>query len=336
MSSRTTEPASETAADASRDEPSGSEESGGSGGESTTTVIIAFFANLAIAIAKTVVSLITGSASMMAESAHSWADTGNQVLLFVADKRGRKPADESHPLGYGRESYVWSLMAAFGLFSAGAVVSILEGVRKLTESSSEEASYTWAYVVLGAAFVFEGISFLQAFRQTRKEAKELERDVVEHAMQTSDPMLRAVFAEDSAALIGLVVAAIGVFLHQVTGSAVYDAIGSIVVGLLLGAVAVLLINQNRRFITGQESDPELREATLDRLKRLPGVERVAYLRLEFVGPRQTYLVASVDLDGEQPESRVAQRLRELEAELEHESYVREAILTLATKDEPAL
>jgi cation diffusion facilitator family transporter len=311
-------------------------ESGGSGGESTLTVIIAFCANFAIAIAKTVVSVVTGSASMIAESAHSWADTGNQVLLFIADKRGRKPADESHPLGYGRESYMWSLMAAFGLFSAGAVVSFLEGIRKLTASGSEEASYTWAYVVLGVAFVFESISFFQAFRQTRKEAKKLERDVVEHAMQTSDPMLRAVFAEDSAALAGLVIAAAGVFLHQVTGNAVYDALGSMLVGLLLGAVAVVLINQNRRFITGQESDPELKQATIDRLKRLPGVERVAYLRLEFVGPRQTYLVASVDLDGEQQESEVAHRLRELEAELEEESYVREAILTLATKDEPGL
>jgi cation diffusion facilitator family transporter len=337
MSSRTTDQASaKEQRSHSEAENSGSGDSGGSGGESTTTVIIAFFANLAIAIAKTVVSVLTGSASMMAESAHSWADTGNQVLLFIADKRGRKPADESHPLGYGRESYMWSLMAAFGLFSAGAVVSLLEGIRKLTASGSEEASYTWAYVVLGVAFVFESISFFQAFRQTRKEAKKLEREVVEHAMQTSDPMLRAVFAEDSAALVGLVIAATGVFLHQVTGNPLYDALGSMLVGVLLGVVAVVLINQNRRFITGQESDPELRKATIDRLKRLPGVERVAYLRLEFVGPRQTYLVASVDLDGEQPESEVAHRLRELEAELEEESYVREAILTLATKDEPAL
>lgn len=336
MSNKTTEPTSEKPAKQSGDQSSGQESAGSSGGESTRTVIIAFFANLAIAIAKTVVALVTGSASMMAESAHSWADTGNQVLLFVADKRGRKPADESHPLGYGRESYVWSLMAAFGLFFAGAIVSILEGVRKFTASGGEETSYTWAYVVLGAAFVFEGLSFLQAFRQTRKEAKELKRDVVEHALHTSDPMLRAVFAEDSAALVGLVVAGSGVFLHQVTGNPVYDAIGSIAVGLLLGVVAVVLINQNRRYITGQESDPKLREATIDRLKRLPGVERVAYLRLEFVGPRQTFLVASVDLDGEQPESQVAQRLRELEAELEEESYVREAILTLATKGEPAL
>lgn len=313
-----------------------SEADAASGGESTRTVVIAFFANLAISVAKTVAALVTGSASMMAESAHSWADTGNQVLLFVADRRGRKPADEAHPLGYGRESYVWSLMAAFGLFSAGAVVSVLEGVRKLGEPAGAEVSYTWAYVVLGSAFVFEGFSFLQAYRQTHREASELDRDVVEHAVRTSDPMLRAVFVEDAAALTGLVIAAAGVFLHQVTGSPVYDAVGSILVGLLLGAVAVLLINQNRRFITGQEADPALRAATIKRLKELPGVERVVYLRLEFIGPRQTYLVASVDLDGEQPESQVAHRLRELEDELEREAYVREAILTLATPDEPSL
>lgn len=315
------------------DAPARGEESGG---ESTTTVVVAFFANLAISVAKTVVAMITGSASMLAESAHSWADTGNQVLLYVADRRGRRPANESHPLGYGREAYMWSLMAAFGLFTAGAVVSVWNGVTKLAASSEEDVSYTWAYAVLGVAFLFEGVSFLQAFRQTRREARELERDVVEHALQTSDPTLRAVFAEDSAALVGLVVAGLGVLLHQLTGDPVYDAIGSIVVGLLLGVVAVLLINQNRRFITGQESDPKLRQLTIDRLKQLPAVSRVAYLRLEFVGPRQTLLVASVDIDGDQPESRVAYCLRELEAELERESYIREAILTLATPDEPSI
>jgi cation diffusion facilitator family transporter len=299
-------------------------------------VIVAFFANLAIAAAKTVVAMMTGSASMLAESAHSWADTGNQVLLFVADKRGRKTEDAAHPLGYGREAYMWSLMAAFGLFTAGAVVSVWNGVSKLTASSTEDVSYTWAYAVLGMAFVFESVSFLQAFRQTSREAKELERDVLQHALRTSDPTLRAVFAEDSAALVGLVVAGLGIFLHQLTDNPVYDAIGSILVGLLLGAVAVLLINQNRRFITGQESDPRLRELTIERLKQLPDVSRVVYVRLEFVGPGQTLLVASVDLAGDQPETKVAYTLRALEQELERETYVRAAILTLATPDEPSL
>ena len=299
-------------------------------------MIVAFFANFGIALGKTVVAMVTGSASMLAESAHSWADTGNQVLLFIGDKRGRRPADESHPLGYGRESYMWSLMAAFGLFTAGAVVSIWNGISKLSAASEEDITYTWAYVVLGIAFLFEGISFAQAFRQTRREARQIDRDVLEHAMRTSDPMLRAVFAEDAAALIGLVIAAIGVSLHQLTGNAVFDAVGSILVGTVLAVVAVVLINQNRRYITGQETDPRLQRMAVERLRELPGVNRVTFLRMEFVGPRQTFLVASVDLDGDQPESSVAHRLRELEEALEAESYVREAILTLATPEEADL
>ncbi len=307
----------------------------GSGGESTTTVVIAFFANLAIAVAKTVVALVTGSASMLAESSHSWADTGNQVLLLVADRRSRREVDPSHPFGYGREAYVWSMLAALGLFTAGAVVSVWNGVTKLT-ASSEDVSYTWAYVVLALAFFFEGISFTQAFRQTHREARDLDRDVLEHALETSDPTLRAVFAEDAAALSGLLIAALGIFLHQVTGNAVYDAIGSILVGLLLGVVAIILINRNRRFLTGQESDERLRDAAVERLKEMPEVARVTYLRLEYVGPRQVLMVARVDLAGEQPESKVAYMLRDLERRLKQDPNVTEAVLTLATPDEPSL
>jgi cation diffusion facilitator family transporter len=306
-----------------------------SGSESTTTVVIAFFANALIAAAKTFVALITGSASMLAESAHSWADTGNQILLFIADRRSRRPPDAAHPLGYGREAYVWSMFAALGLFTVGAVVSVWNGVTKLLEPG-DEASYFWAYVVLAIAFVLEGISFTQAFRQAHREAKGLERDVFQHALATSDPTLRAVFAEDSAALIGLVIAAAGIFLHQVTGHAAYDAIGSILVGLLLGVVAVVLINRNLRFLTGQESDAQLRDAGVHLLQQMPEVNRVAYLRLEFVGPRQVLFVASVDLDGEQPESQVAYTLRDLEGRLEKDPNITEAVLTLATPDEPSL
>jgi cation diffusion facilitator family transporter len=310
-------------------------EASSSGGESPTTVVIAFFANLIIAVAKTVVAVATGSASMLAESAHSWADTGNQVLLFIADRRSRRGPDDSHPLGYGREAYVWSMFAALGLFTAGAVVSVWNGVTKLFEAG-EESSYFWAYVVLVIAFLLEGFSFMQAFRQTRREARHLDREVFEHALATSDPTLRAVFAEDAAALIGLVIAAVGILLRQLTGNAVYDAVGSILVGLLLGVVAVVLINQNRRFLTGQESDTRSRDAALARIKQMPEVSRVAYLRLEFIGPRQVLLVASVDLAGEEAESRVAYTLRDLEYQLEEDPNVVEAVLTLATPDEASL
>ena len=304
-------------------ETDSSEPSESPGSESTTTVIIAFLANFAIAVAKTVVALITGSASMLAESAHSWADTGNQILLFIADRRSRRPPDASHPFGYGREAYVWSMFAALGLFTVGAVVSVWNGVTKLLEPG-DEASYLWAYVVLAIAFVLEGVSFTQAFRQTRREAKSLDRDIFRHALATSDPTLRAV------------VAGLGIFLHQVTGNAAYDAIGSIIVGVLLGVVAIVLINRNLRFLTGQESDARLRDAAVALLKKMPEVVRVAYLRLEFVGPRQVLLVASVDLAGERPESEVAYILRDLEGRLENDPNVTEAVLTLATPDEPSL
>jgi len=305
------------------------------GGESPTTVVIAFLANLLVAVAKTTVAVLTGSASMLAESTHSWADTGNQILLFIADRRSRRGPDDTHPLGYGREAYVWSMIAAFGLFTAGAVLSVWNGVTKLFEGG-EEASYLWAYVVLAIAFSLEGVSFIQAFRQTRSEARDLDREVLEHALATSDPTLRAVFAEDAAALIGLVIAAAGISLHQLTGNAIYDAVGSILVGLLLGVVAAVLINQNRRFLTGQESDTRSRDAALARIKQMPEVSRVAYLRLEFVGPRRVLLVASVDLAGEEAESRVAYTLRDLEGQLEENPHVVEAVLTLATPDEASL
>jgi divalent metal cation (Fe/Co/Zn/Cd) transporter len=230
---------------------------------------------------------------------------------------------------------VWSMFAAMGLFTAGAVVSVWNGVSKLFEAS-EDTSYFWAYVVLGIAFLLEGTSFAQAFKQTRREAKRYDREILEHAMATSDPTLRAVFAEDAAALTGLVIAGIGIFLHQVTGEAVYDAAGSILVGLLLGVVAIVLINKNRRFLTGQESDARLRDAALGLVKQMQEVARVAYLRLEFVGPRQVLLVARVDIDGEQPETKVAYTLRELEHRLEEDPIVTEAVLTLATPEEPSL
>ena len=303
--------------------------------ETTTTVVVAFSANLVIAVAKSVVAVVTGSASLVAEAAHSWADTGNQVLLLVAKRRSSQPPDESRPLGYGREAYVWSMFAALGLFVAGGAVSIYHGISALG-AGSEDADYTAGYVVLAVALCFESVSFAQAFRQVRSEAHELGRDLLDHALATSDPTLRAVLAEDSAAVIGLLIAAAGLGLHQWTGDARYDAAGSIVVGVLLCCVALVLIDRNRRFLVGVAATPGLHEAALQRLYELPGIERVTRMRLEFVGPRQLLLVAGVDLRGDDAESDVSRILRDLEQELETNPRIVEAVLTLATPDEPAL
>jgi cation diffusion facilitator family transporter len=304
-------------------------------GESALTVIVAFGANAAVAAAKTAAAVFTGSASMLAEAAHSWADTGNQVFLLVAQRKSQRPPDDARPLGYGREAYVWSLFAAMGLFVAGAAVSVWHGITELGHEGPVESPGV-AYGVLGVAFLLEAVSFAQAFRQTRAESQRLDRDVLDHALRTSDPTLRAALAEDTAALLGLVIAALGIFLHQVTGSAVFDALGSILVGLLLGAVAIVLIERNRRFLTGQESDQRLRQGVLERLLSLPEVDRVTYVRLEFVGPRQLVLFARIDLQGEEPETSVARALRRVEEQLERDSRIVEALITLAIPEEPSL
>src|SRR6476659_1671226 len=292
------------------------------GGDSTLTVLVAYGANFAIAVGKTVAAMVSGSASMLAEAAHSWADTGNEVFLLIANRRSARPADDRRPLGYGREAYVWSLLAAIGLFVVGASVSIWHGVSELI--GGEEASgrdYLLAYAVLAISFVLEGTSFFQAVRQLRGEAHRLERDLFTHALETSDPTLRAVFAEDAAALLGIVIATAGIAMHELTGAAAWDAIGSILVGVLLGVVAVLLIDRNRRFLTGEPGSEFLYDAAMARIRQLPEVASVRYLRLEFIGPKQLFLVASVDLIGDQAESSVAKMLRRLEDELESDPFV---------------
>ncbi|MET3807196.1 cation diffusion facilitator family transporter [Nakamurella sp. UYEF19] len=309
--------------------------SSGGDAETLTTVIIAFAANLLVAIAKSVAALITGSASLLAEAAHSWADTGNEIFLLVANKRAKIPADEDHPLGHGREAYVWSMFAALGLFAAGSAVSITHGVSELIDPTPAE-NFTVGYIVLAISFVLEGISFLQSARQANGEAGKFDRDLLEHILATSDPTLRAVFAEDSAALIGLVVAAAGLAAHQITGSAAPDAIASIVIGVLLGWVAFILINRNRRFLVGEVADPRVRDSVLESLQNMPEIARVTYLRLEIVGPRQVSLIADVDLTGDDQESRLAVRLRALEARLTETPAVVGAVLSLSAPDEPSL
>jgi cation diffusion facilitator family transporter len=305
------------------------------GSDSTLTVLVALGANLLVAVAKSVATVITGSASLAAEAAHSWADTGNELFLVVANRRSTRPPDQAHPLGHGREAYVWSLFAALGLFVAGGAVSIIHGVNELRAPTPAD-DFAVGYLVLAISFVLEGTSLLRSVRQANSEAQALHRDLVEHVLATSDPTLRAVFAEDVAALIGLVIAAAGLGARQLSGSVIPDAVGSILIGLLLTVVAVQLINRNRRFLVGEEADPRLRVAVLRALLDMPEVARVTYLRLEVVGPRVIALIGAVDLTGDDVESHLAVRLRALEDKITTSPAVTGAVLTLSAPDEPPL
>jgi len=299
------------------------------------TVIIAFLANVLVAIAKTVAAVLTSSASMVAEAAHSWADAGNEVFLLVADRRAARPKDERHPLGFGRHAFVWSLVAAFGIFTAGAIVSIMHGVQQLTAADPVRDPLI-AYGVLAVAFLLEGASFVQAYTRSRALARRRGSSTWDFVLETSDTTLRAVFFEDGAALIGLVLAAGSIGLHQVTGQAVWDAVGSILVGVLLGIVAVMLIQRNMAFLVGTAVAPGVRARAGAALLASSQIERVTYLHLEYVGPNRLFVVAEVDLAGDEREHDVAARLREIERQLEAHDIVETAVLSLSVADEPSL
>lgn len=306
-----------------------------SGSESLFTVVVALVANGLLAIAKSVAATATGSAAMVAEAAHSWADTGNEVFLLIAERKGSRPRDDAHPRGYGRATYAWSMIAAFGLFTAGAVVSIWHGISQLS-SESEETDYLVNYIVLGIAFVLEGTSFVQASRQVHGASQRFGMHPLRYVAQTSSPTLRAVFFEDFAALLGILIAAAGIGLHQLTGDAIFDALGSIAIGILLAFVAVFLIRRNMDYLLGEAPTAASRSRVIAGILEHPQVERLTYLHLEFVGPQRLFVVAAVDLVGDDTESHLAVRLRAVETDLEKNPLVEDAVLTLSQPGEPSL
>jgi cation diffusion facilitator family transporter len=291
--------------------------------ESTGTVLLAGGANLAIAIAKLVGGLVSGSAAMLAEAAHSFADTLNQVFLLTALRRSRKPADAQHPFGYGMERYFWSLLAAVGIFVLGAGYSIMEGVRAVLEPE-ELGSLTITYVVLAASFVFEGVSWLKAVRQLGREADERGRGFFHHLRVTPDPTAKTVAFEDTAALVGIVLAALGIFLHSTTGQGYWDGLASISIGLLLVGVAWSLGQQNKSALIGQAL-PESTQAELRQIiHESPGIDSVVELMTMRMAPDEVIVAARVDLDDtatvdelEQAADEVERRLMEQHPEVRH-------------------
>lgn len=297
--------------------------------EGLVTVVIALAVNVAVAVVKSVVAALTGSAAMVAEASHSWADAGNEVFLLVAERRAARPADARHPLGYGRAAYVWSMVAAFGLFAVGAAVSVWHGITAWSAPEEEGGGHLIGYVVLAVAFVLEAVSFGNAHRRVSAGAQEHRVSRSRFLARTSDPTLRAVWAEDSAALVGIGIAAAAIALHQLTGDARWDAAGSILVGVLLGAVAVFLLSKNMAFLVGEVADPAVRVRVLRWLLERPEVLSVSYLHLEYVGPGRLAVVGAVDLAADEVESLAAVALQRVEDALLAHPVVAAAVLSLS-------
>jgi cation diffusion facilitator family transporter len=272
-----------------------------SSGQSTLSVILAFAANAAVGVLKLVAGLLTGSSAMLAEAAHSAADCVTEVLLFTALRRSGKRADRAHPFGYGKERFFWAMIASVSVFVVGATYSVYEGITTIIENAPDpaEEQYAWvAYSVLGLSAIIEGISWQQALRQCLRERKELKLSLARYLRLSDDPTVKSVLFEDTAALLGLVFAAVGVVLHQETGSSIWDGIASIMIGLLLAVVAFILGRTNKNLLIGRAAEPRVTRAIYDHLDAAPEVTAVVDLQTMLTGTDSVLLCARVDFHDE--------------------------------------
>jgi cation diffusion facilitator family transporter len=234
-------------------------------------ILYAFLANSGIALAKSWAAWLTGSGSMLAEAIHSYADAGNQVLLYLGLKQSVRPADAEHPLGYGKSSYFWSFIVAMLLFSVGGLFSIYEGVHKLMQP--EPISQAWvALLVLGVAIVLETFSLLGCLREIHNIRGE--RPFREWLKHTRNAELTVVLGEDIAALLGLVLAFVFVSLAAVTGNTMYDAVGSICIGIVLIVISVFLTARVRSLLVGRSADPIIQEAINEVISGVDEIDRL--------------------------------------------------------------
>ncbi len=256
-------------------------------------VMAALLANAGIAVAKFVGFLITGASSMLAESVHSVADSGNQALLLLGGARGRKRATASHPFGYGRERYFWAFVVALVLFTLGSVFSLFEGYEKLRHEHAVQ-SVGVAIAILVVAIAIETVSFRTAVREAERErGDESWWAFIRHSKTAELPV---VLLEDLGALVGLMLALAGVCLAAVTGNPVWDAVGTLAIGVLLGVIAIVLVIEMRSLLIGESATPE----TIDRIHKAiesgNSVRRLIHLRTQHLGPDELLVAAKMELD----------------------------------------
>jgi cation diffusion facilitator family transporter len=263
--------------------------------ESHKTVYLALGANAGIAVAKFAGALISGSSALLAEAAHSVADTTNQLFLLASLNLSERAPDDEHPFGYGKERFFWSFLAAVFIFVSGALFSIYEGVRRMLSPESETGSPGIAFAVLGVALVLEGASLARAVRQNAEEARRRRRPLSRHLRTSRDPTTKTVVFEDGAAVTGVVLAAAGLGLTLASGSPVWDGAASVLIGLLLAAVAFTLGRDTKDLLIGEAATPDERAALARVFEEHPQVDALVELLTMALSPSSLLVAARIDL-----------------------------------------
>jgi cation diffusion facilitator family transporter len=263
--------------------------------ETTGTVVLALAANVGVALAKIIGGVLSGSAALLSEGAHSVTDVLNEVFLLLSLHRSERPADRTHPFGYGMERFFWSLLAAVGILVAGAGFAVYEGVSAVRGGHDETstAQFVVVYVVLGVSLILEGASLVKALRQVHGEATRAGRRLVTYVLRSPDPTVKTVASEDTAAVIGIGIAAAGTALHQVTGAEVWEGVASFVIAALLAYVALALGRDTKELLIGEAADPAVRLVALDVIAAHDEVERVAEILTMQLGPTSVLVAARI-------------------------------------------
>lgn len=262
-------------------------------GHDNRTLLIAFAANLGIAVAKFGAAAITGSSAMLTEGIHSLVDSSNQLLLMYGRKRARKPADAKHPLGYGPELYFWSFIVAVLVFALGAGVSIYEGIVHILEPEHADSPVV-AYTVLGIALALESWSTVAAYKEFKAAKGTL--GWWQAIRESKDPPTFIVLLENGAAIVGLLAAAIGVFLAQWTGNPFWDGAASVAIGVVLALTALLLAYESKALLIGESADPELNEQLRVLAAARPGVTNVGNIIAIHSAPTEILVIMTIDFD----------------------------------------
>ncbi|MEV0148188.1 MULTISPECIES: cation diffusion facilitator family transporter [unclassified Nonomuraea] len=275
----------------------------------TKAIIAALAANLAIAASKFVAAFFTGSSSMLAEGIHSVADSGNQLLLLIGGKRAQRGQTREHPFGYGRERYFYAFVVAVVLFTIGAVFSLYEGIHKLSSDEGVE-SPIWAFAVLIFAIVAEGFSFRTAIKEANPQRGN--QPWFTFIRRSKSPELPVILLEDLGALLGLLFALFGVAMAVITGNPVWDAIGTIMIGLLLAVIAIILAIETKSLLLGESATPEMERQICEALEAADEVERVIHMRTLHLGPEELLVAAKIAVAHNDTASEVARGIDEAE------------------------
>ncbi|RVX47458.1 cation diffusion facilitator family transporter [Nonomuraea polychroma] len=275
----------------------------------TKAIVAALAANLAIAVGKFVAAAFTGSSSMLAEGIHSVADSGNQVLLLVGGKRAQRASTREHPFGYGRERYFYAFVVAVVLFTIGAAFSLYEGYEKLTHPHPL-TSPAWAFGVLIFAIGAETLSFRTAIKESN--AVRGNQSWWAFIRRSKSPELPVILLEDLGALFGLIFALFGVTMAVVTGDPVWDAIGTLMIGVLLAIIAIVLAIETKSLLVGEGASPEVEDQIRHALESAPEVDRIIHMRTLHLGPEELLVGAKIAVSHDETASEVARGIDEAE------------------------